>query len=95
MNMITSTKTPYLHPAVHHIYDETTGKRETIDTLLGSKNEDKWRKALSMELGRLAQGNCYGVEATECIEFIPKTDVPLGSKITYANMICEGRATQS
>ena len=42
-------------------------------------------------MGRLAQGNDAGVEATDCIDFIAKEVVPKGTKVTYANMICDKR----
>ena len=44
-----------------------------------------------MELGRLAQGNIHGVLATDTIDFIYKSDVPLGEKVTYAQCVCDHR----
>ena len=38
---------------------------------------------MSMELGRLAQGNKYGVTSTDCIDFIPHSDVSRDAKCTY------------
>ena len=49
----------------YHIYDRN-GKRESVDTLL-KKDPIIWGKALSNEWGRLAQGNKYGVIASDTI----------------------------
>lgn len=46
---------------------------------------------MSMELGRLAQGDKYGVKATNCIDFIPFSDVPTNTKVTYANFVADHR----
>ena len=64
-------------PSIPHIYDEH-GKRMTIDKLVNGAEKDTWIKSLLMELGRLAQGNIHGVLATGTIDFIYKSDVPLG-----------------
>ena len=57
---------------ITHIYNEATGKRETIDTLLAGHNSTTWRRALSNEIGRLANGVAGRVAATNTIEFIHK-----------------------
>ena len=44
----------FLYPRINHIYNEVTGKKETIDTLLQGKNGDVWLRGLSNEFGRLA-----------------------------------------
>ena len=44
-----------------------------------------------MELGRLAQGNIHHVSATDTIDFISQSDVPLGEKVTYAQCVCDHR----
>ena len=46
---------------------------------------------MSMELGRLAQGNKYGVTHTDCIDFIPHSHVPANAKCTYANFVADHR----
>ena len=46
---------------------------------------------MSMELGRLAQGNKYGVKPTIFIDFIPFSDVPTNVKVTYANFVADHR----
>ena len=51
------------NPSVSHIYD-TNGKRKIISQLLTGNCSTTWMKSMSMELGRLAQGNKYGVKAT-------------------------------
>ncbi len=42
-----------------------------------------------MEIGRLAQGNDYGVTANGTIEFIPYVLVPPGTNVTYASFIAD------
>ena len=44
-----------------------------------------------MELGRLAQGNKYVVTPTDCIHFIPHSDVPSNTKVTYEHFIAAYR----
>ncbi len=46
---------------------------------------------MSMELGRLAQGNKYGVTPTDCIDFIPHSHAPPNTKCTYANFVADHR----
>ena len=46
---------------------------------------------MSMELGRLAQGNKYGVTPTDCIDFIPHYELPTDAKCTYANFVADHR----
>ena len=48
-------------------------------------------KDLSMELGRLAQGNMYNVKSTDTIDFIIHSEVPPGEKVTNAQFVCDNR----
>ena len=80
-------------PVANHIYNPTTGQRETIDTLLAGTNIGK--QALSYELGRLAKGLDNRVQFTDAIEFIHRHEVPVGSKVTYANLVCDYRPLKS
>ena len=50
---------------------------------------------MSNELGRLAQSNKYGVKSTDTIEFIPRSEVPNGRDVTYANFILDYRPLKS
>ena len=77
-------------PNINHIYD-TNGKRLTVDNLLKGPQANIWNKSLSMELGRLAQGNKYGVSATDTITFIHQHEVPTSEKVTYAQCVCDHR----
>ena len=65
----------FSHPTINHIYDES-GTRMSLKQLINGKNKHIWDKAMSMEIGRLAQGNDYGVTATDTIDFIPYALVP-------------------
>ena len=80
----------FLHPTINHIYRED-GRKETMASLLRGPEKARWSKALSNEIGRLAQGNKYGVKATDTIEFIKKEDVPNGRAVTYASFVCDHR----
>ena len=46
-------------------------------------------KSLSIEFRCLAQGNKYGIQSTDTIDFISKLDVPHNEKVTYAQCICD------
>ena len=76
-------------PSVNHIYNDVTGKRETIDTLLAGSNGAIRRQAVSNELGRLTQnvGSC--VTSSNTIKFIHQREIPSMAKVTYANMVCD------
>ncbi len=80
---------------MNHIYNEKTGKRETIDSLLNSPTRDVWIRAISNEWGRLAQGNNEGVVYQDAIDFISKNDVPKDRDITYAQFVCDHRPLKS
>ena len=81
--------TMFSAPKVNHIYNPTTGKRETIDTLIVGPNASVWRRALSNELGCLSNGVKGRITGTNTISFIHKHEVPAGKKVTYANMVCD------
>ena len=78
-------------PKDNHIYNPTTGKRETINTLISGPHASIWRRVLINELGRLSGGLAGCVTGTDTIAFIHKNEVPSGKKVTYANMVCDHR----
>ena len=73
-----------------HVFNDN-GKKETINALLFGHVSVLWTKSMSNELGRLSQGNIYGVKATNTIEFIFKGDVSANLSINYANFVCDYR----
>ena len=77
-------------PRLQHIYD-THGKRMSLKNLISSDNKEIWLRALSNEWGRLADGNDFGVEATNTINFVPFSEVPKDKKVTYASFVCDER----
>ena len=77
-------------PTVHHIFNETTGKKETLDTLLARQFHDIWNKSLSNELGRLTEG-IQDIKGTETMCFIHKNQVPAGRIATYLNPVFDYR----
>ena len=74
------------------IYDDNGGKMN-VDKLLKTESQI-WSESVSNELGRLAQG-ISNVKGNDAIEFIPKSEVPLKTKVTYANMVCDIRPKKS
>ena len=67
------------------------GTKASIDELLRGPDKDIWDRALSNEVGHLAQGNNAGVTSTDIIDFISHSDVPKNVKVTYANFVCSHR----
>ena len=82
--------TPSLQSAFH-VYNPESGKKESLDSLLMGPERDRWLQAASNEFGRLAQGNKYGVTATDTIDFIPQSAVPSDRKVTYGSFVCDYR----
>ena len=61
-----------------------------------SENNGKvWIRSMSNKIGRLAQGNQYGVTATDTISFIPRKLVPRDRKFTYGNFVCDYKILKS
>ena len=92
----TPTKRPYklsLHnPFIHHIYNTTNGKKETIDSLRQGKDNIIWENSLSNEWGRLANGTLKNPNGgSNTIEFVMHHDVPSNRDITYASFVCDYR----
>jgi hypothetical protein len=84
----------FQRPQAMHVYN-AQGKKETVDSLIHGSEGATWRRSLSNELGRLAQGNDYNVKATDTINFIPQSEVPQGRDVTYANFVCDYRPLKS
>ena len=58
-----------------------------IDSLLAGQNSEIYMQSLSNEWGRLSQGNDFGIQYTNTIKFILKTEVPYNKKVTYATIV--------
>ena len=78
----------FTNPSVHHIYDKA-GTRLTLKQLLTGPDKEIWDRTMSMEVGRLNQGNDYAVTATDTIYFIPLALVPKGIKVTCASFVAD------
>ena len=52
--------------------------------------KDIWDNSTSRELGRLSNG-WKNEKGNEALQFIPKSEVPKGEPVTYANMVCDIR----
>ena len=50
-----------------------------------------WGRALSNKWGMLAQSNTYGVQPTNTIDFITRTEIPKDKDVTYAIFVCDHR----
>jgi hypothetical protein len=75
----------------------TTGRPETMDTLLAGPDSETWRRSLTNEWARCMQGITKNRPTHEHIAgnntmfFILPNDVPRGRKVTYANFVCTMR----
>ena len=76
---------------VHHVFNEITGERETMDTLLRGIHGIQREQSLTNEWDRLADGKLNRVKGTKTIEFISAAQVPSGRKVTYGNFVCDHR----
>ena len=76
---------------VHHVFNEITGERETMDTLLRGIHGIQREQSLTNEWDRLADGKLNRVKGTKTIEFISAAQVPSGRKVTYGNFVCDYR----
>ena len=79
------------------MFNPTTGKVETIDSLLHGPDSTIWYNSLSNEWGRCMQGLTNSRPADRQITgnntmfFILPQKVPKGRKVTYANFVCTMR----
>ena len=80
-----------------HVYHPHSGDKQSLDKLLVGDEAITWQRSLSNEIGRLAQGigasrpTPEQIKGTNTLIFIPKREVPRGSKITYINFVCDIR----
>ena len=59
--------------------------------LTGPDAHNKWIPALSNEWGRLAQGNDAGVQSTDTVEFVARSEVPATAAVIYTSFACNHR----
>ena len=78
-------------PKAYHIYD-TQGRKQTLELLLQGNDKETWRRSASNEIGRLTQGNTFGIQGTNTMEFITKDEIPDKAKVTYASFDCNLRS---
>ena len=69
---------------------DTQGRKQSLDKLLQGPTKQIWQKALTNELGRLAQG-INNVNGNDVVDFISYKDVPKNKIVSYANMACDIR----
>ena len=81
-----------IYPTINHIYDENgTWKREILESLRNSPQNEAWERALSDKWGRLAQGSKFGVQVTNTIDFITRADITVRRDVTYTSFLCDHR----
>jgi hypothetical protein len=68
---------------------DSTGQKQSLDTLL-RLNPEIWNKALSNEIGRLAQG-VRDIKGNDALDFVHLSTIPKNKKVAYANMVCDHR----
>lgn len=79
------------------MHNPHTGRPETIDSLLRGPDKHIWVQSLTNEWGRLTPGLTKRrppstvIVGSSTILFIKPNQVPLGRKVTYANLICSMR----
>jgi hypothetical protein len=79
------------------VINPTTGRAETIDSLLQGPDKDIWTKLLTNEWGHCAQGisnthlDANKMVGNNTIYFIPPHKVPAGRKVTYSTFVCTMR----
>ena len=79
-----------------HIYNKTTGKKETLKSLLNNQlTRSTWNRASSNKYGRLMNGNDDGIKGTKTMEPIALSAIPNDCKITYGTMACDHRPLKS
>ena len=70
-----------------HVYD-SVGTKQKLTQLLNGDKVDIWKFSKKKESVRLAQGNKYGVKATDTMDFINKKELPEKFIINYARFFC-------
>ena len=65
---------------------DTTGNKESINSLLQGSQSHTWNTSLSDEFDRLAQG-IHDVYGNDVVDFISKSEVSSDCIVTYANMV--------
>ena len=78
-------------PNMNHLFNSITGQKEIMKTLLTCEMAKTWSTALANEWGRLANGIKKRVKGTYTINFIHKSEVPIGQNCTYGNFVCDHR----
>ena len=79
------------------MYKPTTGRAETIGSLLAGDDATIWKTSLTNEIGCCTQGvskqrlPADKIDSTQTIFFIKPNQVPVGRKVTYAKFVCTMR----
>ena len=64
---------------------------DNIDSLIYGDKGKKQNQSLSNQLRCLEQVTYFGVKGTYTIDSIPRSDIPKGQDIKYANFDCDYR----
>ena len=82
------------HFLANPVLDPTTGRSLEYRHLVTHRNEEIrkiWEMGMCNELGRLAQGFKSKIKGTDCVEFIPVSQIPRHKRATYARIVAEIR----
>lgn len=86
---------PEYHTTMHYsnaVIDKETGKAlKYHDLIKHPKYKAIWTKSAANEIRNLAKGVRGQYKGTNTIQFVPKSAIPKGKKITYARIVCEIR----
>ena len=63
---------------MNNVFNNITGRRETLSTLLTRDTATTWATSLANELGRLSKGITNRVVGTDTIDLICQSEVPVG-----------------
>ncbi|MFN9916082.1 MAG: hypothetical protein ACK53L_26060, partial [Pirellulaceae bacterium] len=84
------------------MFNPSTGKPETIDSLLVGPESQPWTRSLANEWGRCTQGITKQrpvldeqIAGNDTMFFIRPNQVPAGRKVTYASIVCTMRPGKS
>ena len=79
----------FAHPQINRVLNEINGRRETLSTLLTGDMTETWATSLANKWGRLTKCINNIVVGIDTIDFIHKSEVPEGHKVTYGNFVCD------
>ena len=87
--IIRQVQAKHITMGINHMFDNY-GKRGTLESLQKGPTIKIWQLSVTRELGRLSQG-ILDTEGNDVLDFIAKSEVPVGNIVIYAKMVCDYR----